>query len=463
MMERPRQITVIGEGTDAALAAAMLARSLGRQGTQVICLQPEPVGEDTACVLLDPRIAALHSALGFSETDFMRNCQAVYWLGVHVRVPERSVDFVLAQSPYGASLGRVPFYTSFGREDLGPGLPAFDHFSLAARLGRANRFAHPETLPPGPANAFRYGYQADRAAYAQYLFRAAAHYGARVEHADIRIQPADGASAPQVHAHGVPVTSDLIILATRHLPATAVQHPASIALTSPTEPRCLSSLVMSTQGFTTTLTTQIGFEHRAVTTHTAPDLATHDPGKHWPWEGNTLRLGESAFTLLPLEAGASRLLAGGITELLALLPGTAPTQPLQAEYNRRMQEQFAREIDLQALHAFLARGASDTDRTTLSPANARRIEQFMARGRIVTYDFDPNGADGFAAIFYGYGYRPRTVNLAGSVTPPETLRAGMERLSRSIGNAVNAAPALSAYMAQVRAVRLAASAKKASP
>ena len=428
-----RKVVVLGGGVEAALATAVLAKSFRALQTEVVCFQSAPNSEQITSLALDATIVELHGLLAFSETDFMRACNATYDLGPRIRVPDRNIDFVRADAVYGTSLGQVPFCASYVRQDLDESRIPFDRFSLAAQLGRAAKFCHPGSFPTPIEGRFRYGYQAHADLYRDYLLSAARHYGANVESVDaLTIDVSD-------------VFADLIIDARTGRPQHAMEglvQGAAIAVST-------SLMEWGTGSVRLQASLQSSSEDLVLDASCVSGSLREESDLAAPWNGKVVTLGAGAFPFSQLDAVPSRFLAGGLLELMALLPVRSDMAPERSEYNRRMGLRRDRLRDLQALHTWLAAPPEDRDAVSLSPENQRRIEQFLARGRVITYDFDPIGSDAFAAMFFGYGLTAEATSLVAMSMPIAELETGMARFSAAIDRAVASVPDLGDYMARI--------------
>ncbi|HWA89469.1 MAG TPA: tryptophan halogenase family protein [Rhizomicrobium sp.] len=143
-MLRVRSVLIVGGGTAGWMAAAYLARVLGREIAITLVESPEigtiGVGEGTF-----PSIRGTLSTIGIDEADFLRKANATFKQGVHF------VDWVRAPGSAGVNSYFHPFSVPSYRGD---GLELLPYWLLGA-AGKDVAFAEAVTLQKKVADAAR--------------------------------------------------------------------------------------------------------------------------------------------------------------------------------------------------------------------------------------------------------------------------------------------------------------------
>ena len=159
----PRRIVVAGGGTAGWMAAAALARSLGRAATITLVESDEigtvGVGESTI-----PPLVTYNRLLGINEAEFMRATGATFKLGILFEGWRNGSDrYFHSFGTTGKDHWAAGFqhYWLYGREQGHDA--SYDDYCLELQAAFAGKFAH---LPDDQIN---YAYQLDAARYAAFL------------------------------------------------------------------------------------------------------------------------------------------------------------------------------------------------------------------------------------------------------------------------------------------------------
>ncbi|MFN7054943.1 tryptophan 7-halogenase [Hyphomonas sp.] len=429
-----RRIAVLGSGLGAWMAAAYLARSLKRLGTEIVQVPAgDPAPPPPALAAL-PSLESLHLSLGFDPGDLIRAAGASFRMGTLVS----GTGGVIAYGDTGAPFGPVAFHLAWRAFTGDPSPAAYADHSLAALAARAGKFAPP--LPGGPpGSSFSPGLHLSGPAYLSYLQRAALHYGA-IPAAALVPGSVDGEAGTLRLSDGAHLSADLILDTGGHAaPAETAPFPALPAQITLRHGRRAEAALLGRaslhtvsgtlavdiplhgETFRTLLSTSDATAHRASSMLRREGFellqgggATFTPARaHTPWEGRLIRLGDAACRLPPVEAFDLRILQAGLETLLALLPGGHPDLPERAEYNRLMADTFTSLADYAAL-AFLTPGPL----AETLPASLRlRLENFTSRGRIFLSDGESFTRESWASAFIAHGWQMRRADAHAAALP----------------------------------------------
>ena len=162
-LSRPRKVVIAGGGTAGWMAAAGIARTMGR-AVDVTLVESSAIGTIGVGESTIPPLVNFNRIMGINEAEFMRATQATFKLGILFD------DWKDIGSSYFHSFGLT------GKDHWAAGFQHFwlygqtrghtasyDDYCLELVAGMQNKFAH---LPHDTAN---YAYQLDSGLYAQFL------------------------------------------------------------------------------------------------------------------------------------------------------------------------------------------------------------------------------------------------------------------------------------------------------
>ncbi|MBM3928967.1 MAG: tryptophan 7-halogenase, partial [Sphingomonadales bacterium] len=203
-----RRVVIAGGGTAGWMAAAAIARTMGR-AVEVTLVESDVIGTIGVGESTIPPLVTYNRLLGINEAEFMRATQATFKLGILFD------DWKDVGSRYFHSFG----YT--GKDHWAAGFQHFwlagqarghdapyDDYCLELKAALAGRFAH---LPDNGAN---YAYQLDSGLYAKFLRTMAERDGTRRVEGKIARVELDGTSgdiAALVLEDGARIDGDLFL------------------------------------------------------------------------------------------------------------------------------------------------------------------------------------------------------------------------------------------------------------
>src|SRR6185437_7464393 len=164
-----RRLVIVGGGTAGWMAAALLARGLGR-ACEIHLIESAEIGTVGVGEATIPQIQHINAFLGIDEDDLMRFTHGTYKLGVQLNDWGGIGDsYIHAFGDVGLPLGLLPFHHYWLRSRAqGDTHPLWAH-SLNAAAAAADKFARLDKVGNSPLGGIRYAYQFDAARYAQYL------------------------------------------------------------------------------------------------------------------------------------------------------------------------------------------------------------------------------------------------------------------------------------------------------
>lgn len=425
------RICIVGGGTAGWIAAALTAHLY--PGIAVTLVESDEIGTIGVGESTIPPFLELIRKLGISETDFIRECQASYKLGIEFRDWRRlGHRYFHPFGSIGTPVAEADFYQVWLRARGEGHAGDLQDLAPASAMAAAGRFMPPFAAPKSPVRGASYALHVDAKRVAAFLRRFAETRGvvrAQGIVEDVETRP-DGFVAAVVLKDGTRVAADLFVdcsgfralltggtLKTDYVDwgqwllcdrAIAVQTqnagpppPYTLAQAQacgwrwriPLQHRTgnghvFASAQMSDDEATAQLLAQV--EGEAVTTPMPVPFRTGVRAQ--VWNRNVVALGLAAGFIEPLESTAIHLIYRGMEFLFRFLPSKACERALQDEYNRRITADYEEIRDFVVLHYCLTERRDTPFWTTcatmeLPDSLRRRIALFRVAGTI------PEGVD----------------------------------------------------------------------
>lgn len=467
-------VAVCGQGLAGYMMAAALQRHLP-ETIQVTLLVTEdrPASDLFYGSVTSPSAYDFNLSMNVSEPRLILDSTTAFSLGTCYR------DWGAARRSWVQGfqlplpiLGGVLFHQYLIRQ----GIDDLEPFLISAEAARRGAFAHPPEAGGHPLARAEYGYQLDPVSYGAVFAESLRNSRIRVITAgSVEVECEAGEIACLRPAGGDPVKADLYIDATgpdavllsclgarrsghRRLSALLSHAPSEVvgpAVRTLTGHRFGWQSQTPLQGAVARLTVFAeNDEAQALTAHgDDPDLRADAlfGAQDEVWIGNCVAIGQAAAMIEPLTPAPIMLLQADIERLISLIPVDSDMTMERREYKR----QFTANYD----HAELLRramfatapieGSAYWEAETATPADARlerKIEQFLSRGVLVSYDLEPFTAEDWTILHYGMGRRPmRHDRLADQATTGE-VDAYLAALKRDIAAAAQSLPAHGDYM-----------------
>jgi tryptophan 7-halogenase len=490
-----RSITIIGGGTAGWMAAAALARFMGR-GWTITLVESDAIGTVGVGEATIPQIHHFNRMLGIDEADFVRETKGSFKLGIAFegwRAPGHRYMHAFGQ--IGRDLGLLPFYQYWLRAQA-RGIEAdedsLDAYSIAAQAGYAGRFARPDPAKPAAAGGHAYAFHFDAGLYAAYLRRLAEAGGVvRVEgkiacaarHAE------SGDIAAVTLEDGRSVSGELFIdcsgfrglLIEEALGAGYESWqqwlPCDRALAVPCAhggpPVPYTRSIAREAGWQW----QIPLQHRVgngyvySSSHINDDdaavaLLANLPGaplaeprplrftagrRKVVWAHNVIAIGLSSGFLEPLESTSIHMIQSGIERLLLRLPSPTPSDTDRAAFNADAALEIERIRDFIILH-YAANGRdepfwAERRAAPLPDSLATRIDLFRSSGRIDRGERDLFTELAWQQVMIGQGIIPECWHPLTNQVSDGDLAGFLATARRAVAGSVAAMPTHSDFIA----------------
>jgi tryptophan halogenase len=142
-----------------------------------------------------------------------------------------------------------------------------------------------------------------------------------------------------------------------------------------------------------------------------------------PWLGNCVAIGDSAFTVEPLEWANLHLVHSQIDRLISMMPGRDCAPVELVEYNRQSNAEADRIRDFVCMHYVTARRDEPfwKDAARMEPPDslAHTLALFTERGRLPYYEEETFSRDSWLAVLLGQGLVPRRTDPLADIVPAD--------------------------------------------
>ncbi|MXP45783.1 hypothetical protein GRI43_00055 [Altererythrobacter luteolus] len=163
-----------------------------------------------------------------------------------------------------------------------------------------------------------------------------------------------------------------------------------------------------------------------------------------PWSGNLVRMGTAACALGPYHSADRLLLLEQALHFAELLPASANMAAEAQAYNARQAASFSQVRD-RVLAPFLLNHRTDAAWTACRevdvPESLRiRMDQFAARGRLVTFEHEITDEQEWIDLFIGFGLIPDRCDPLALTLDMQKLVPVLGRIASDLGAIVAAMP-----------------------
>nr|WP_255579985.1 MULTISPECIES: tryptophan halogenase family protein [unclassified Caulobacter] len=481
----PGSIVILGGGTAGWMAAALLARALGRRCAITLVESAEigTVGVGEATI---PPIRGFNQTLGLNEAEFVRETKGTYKLGIEFHGWTRPGEAYF--HPFGV-YGTAPDPGYFHHywlklSGLGKAGPLED-YSLCAQAARRGRFGQQSADPRSPLSTFGSAFHFDAGLYARYLRTYAERLGViRIEGKVARVaQRGEDGFIEALHlegdrrvdgdffidcsgfrgllieetlktgyedwSHWLPCDRAMAMPCTREgAPPPFTRSTAQAAgwiWNIPLQHRDGNGYVYSSQfidddAAEATLRASLGGTPLA-----EPNRLRFVTGRRKKaWNKNVLSLGLASGFIEPLESTSIHMIQAGLLKFLSAFPGKT-WDPVQTDdYNDRIQLDFERIRDFIVLHYH----ANQRDEPlwqarremVLPETLTRRLALFRACGRLTQHPEEMFTATSWQAVLDGQGIRPRSYDPLVDLHDIDRVAVEFEQIRRELRQTAEAMP-----------------------
>ena len=489
--EPVRRVVIAGGGTAGWMAAALLAKMLGRR-VRMCLVESEAIGTVGVGEATIPPIRAFNAALGIDEHRLLAFTGGTYKLGIAFHDWGRAGDrYMHAFGDIGRDLGLANFHQLWLRSrGEGNGDRLWD-YSVNETAALAGRFDPAPMLPGSPLAGVQYAFHFDAARYARYLRTYSEELGvARVEGtiAAVECTAADRIEC-LVLADGRRLPGDLFIDCTgfralllggqlgvrfedwsRWLPCDRALAVPCAAI-APWPP--YTKAVASAAGWQWRIPLQhrMGCGYVYCSRHVSDDAASAEllaalPGKRLAepkllkfaagrrerfWRGNCVALGLAAGFLEPLESTSIHSIQRGVSRLAQLFPDRGFVPAAIDEYNRQTAFEFDSIRDFLILHYKATQRQStafwrDRQEMSVPDSLAHRLALFRAGGIVVRESGELFTETAWLQVLLGQNVRPGRHHPAADAVPRGQLLQYLRDIKTIVHGAVARMPRHEAHI-----------------
>ncbi|MFC3582008.1 tryptophan halogenase family protein [Sphingomonas hylomeconis] len=482
-----RRIVVAGGGTAGWMAAAAIARTMGR-AAEVTLVESDAIGTIGVGESTIPPLVNYNRLLGINEADFMRATQATFKLGILFD---------------GWKDGHDRYFHSFGLTGKDHWAAGFQHFwlhglerghqqpyddyCLELTAALQSKFAHL------PDNAMNYAYQLDSTLYAKFLRNMAEADGTtRIEGriARVELDGERGDIAALVLDSGARIEGDLFLDCTgfRALLIEGALHAGYDDWTHYLP--CDSAIAVQTENvrpavpYTRAMAHDAGWQWRIPLQHRTGNgivycsrYLSHDEAqarllgniegealtepnrlrfvtgaRRKQWHRNCIAIGLSGGFMEPLESTSIHLIQRAVLRLLRMLPSGAISERDVAEFNDQQHTDMLQIRDFLILHyKATERGDSAFWRQCrdmeIPDTLAQKIELFRDTGRVFRKNEELFAENSWVQVMLGQGIIPGSHHPIAAKLGDEELDRLLGTLRGRVRDTVAGLPAHGAYVA----------------
>lgn len=160
------------------------------------------------------------------------------------------------------------------------------------------------------------------------------------------------------------------------------------------------------------------------------------------WQGNCVAFGPAAYALEPITPAPYILLKRDIERLLELIPVNQETQIERQEYNRRFDNDLTH---AELFHRAIYNQQRDVGYGSCDKLN-RKITQYLHRGILTSYDFEPFNVQDWAILHAGLGRVPERYDRLAEQVDFEKTQANLDRMRAGIAHLASSMPKHHIYL-----------------
>ena len=483
-----RRVVIAGGGTAGWMAAAVIARILGKS-LDITLVESDEIGTVGVGEATIPSLIRFHQLLEVSEAEVMKATQATFKLGISFEnwrnVNEHYIHSFGVTGTDHWTAGFQHFWLKGRKRGLASD---FGDYCLELRAAQEGRFAH---LPNGGMN---YALHLDATLYARFLRKFSEAFGVRRVEGKIGQVMTDAASGHVTGLkleNGALIEGDLFIDCTgfRSLllgetmgvayedwshwlfndSAIAVQtelagepalytrsiaHGAGWQWRIPLQHRVGNGHVFSSKYMDGEEARQILINNIEGEPLTQPRVIRFKPGqRQQSWKGNVVAIGLSSGFLEPIESTSIHLIQRNLIRLMQMFPADGVCRSDIDEYNAQVQSEIKHIRDFIILHYKVTKRADtpywDAARTMEVPASLQhRIDLFRETGRVFRTEGELFTESSWLQVMLGQGMMPEQHHQTADLMRDAELLQFLDGIRGGIDRTVKQLPSHQAYLRQ---------------
>lgn len=488
MNTRPvKRIVIAGGGTAGWMAAAAISKLMGKN-LEITLVESEMIGTIGVGEATIPTMVFFNRLLGINETDFIREVQGTYKLGIRFENWGALDDqYIHAFGVTGKDCWACGFQHFWlrGRE-LGISSD-FGDYCLERTAAEAHKFAHL------PKNGLNYAFHIDASLYARYLRKLSEEHGIRREEGKIdrvNLDPDSGYITSLSLDSGQVIDGDFFIDCTG-MRALLIEQALHTGYESWSQwLPCDSAVAIQTEAvsepipYTRAIAREAGWQWRIPLQHrvgngmvycsryvtkeaaeatlldniegetlTKPLHIRFSPGRRLKqWHKNCLAVGLSSGFLEPLESTSIHLIQQNIVRFLRMFPATGIHQSEVDEFNRQANFDIEKIRDFIILHYKVTR-RTDTDfwrhcRSMEIPESlAHRIRIFEETGHVFR-EANELFDDSWQQVMLGQGLMPERYHALVDTMSVQELTEFLRQIKSNVDRTVAGLPTHTEYLSR---------------
>lgn len=173
------------------------------------------------------------------------------------------------------------------------------------------------------------------------------------------------------------------------------------------------------------------------------DCQTFELGhRNKAWQGNCVAIGHAAYALEPITPAPYILLKKDIERLLELIPVNHETQIERQEFNRRFKDDV---IHAELFHRALYAQQRDVGYGECEKLD-RKLTQYLHRGILASFDFEPFNQQDWAILHGGLGRVPQRYDRTAEQVDFEKMQTNLDTMRKGIAHLASNMPTHHLYL-----------------
>ncbi|MGH6613991.1 tryptophan halogenase family protein [Sphingomonas sp.] len=484
----PRRIVIAGGGTAGWMAAAAIARTMGRT-VDLTLVESDAIGTIGVGESTIPPLAIYNRLLGINEAEFMRATQATFKLGIlfdNWKEPGHRYFHSFGYTGKDHWSAGFQHFWLYAREKGYE--QSYDDYCLEVIAALQGKFAHL------PDDAMNYAYQLDSTLYAKFLRTMAETDGTkRVEGriSQVELDGERGDIAALVLDSGTRIEGDLFVDCTgfRALLIEQTLHAGYDDWTHYLP--CDSAIALQTENvgpavpYTRAMAHDAGWQWRIPLQHrsgnglvycsrylsredalerllgniegevlTEPNFLRFQAGaRRRQWHRNCVAIGLSSGFMEPLESTSIHLIQRAVLRLLRMMPQGNISERDIAEFNDQQNDDMLQIRDFLVLH-YKATDRRDSPfwrycaTMPIPDTLAQKIELFRETGRVFRKNEELFAENSWVQVMMGQGIMPRAYHPIAEKLRDDELEKFLGTLRSNVTRTVATLPAHADYVAR---------------